>query len=144
MNLKNGILRIVVLVLWLVFWVGFVFVMLPFFELTSPLDLVVLLMIFVGGFYLPAMVIMGMNFAYSPDEQIFDLENVSLKLVFVISAIAGAVGLAIYAHIEPFGPHLGPYMCSIIAPFMLIFGSYVFVRWILKGFQDTTEKSSVE
>jgi ABC-type maltose transport system permease subunit len=137
MNLKKGMLRIVVLVLWLVFWVGLVFVMLPLFELTSPLDWVSLLAMFVAGFYLPAMVIMCMNSAYSLDEQIFDLRDVSSKLVFVISVIAGAVGLVIYAHIEPFGPHPGPYICSTVVPFMFIFGSYVFVCWILKGFQDT-------
>ena len=136
MNLRKGILRIVVLALWLAFGIGIVFAMLPLLELPSASEIVFLLTIFEVGFYLPALVIMGMNSAYPLREQVFDSDSISFKLFLVISAVAGVIGFAIYSHIEPYGSHVGPYMGSLLAPFILVFGTYVYVCWIAKGFQS--------
>ena len=137
MNLRKGILRIVVLTLWLAFCIGLVFVMLPLFKSPLLLDLLFLSNLFVDGFYLPALVIFCMNPAYPLREQVLDSDSISFKLFLVISAIAGVIGFALYSHIKPYGPHPAPYLMSFVAPFMLIFGTYVYVCWIAKGFQNT-------
>ena len=136
MKFKKGIFRAVVLLIWFLFWIGVVFATLPLFGQLSAFDFLISLTIFVGGFYLPAMVIMCMNSAYPLREQVFDSESISFKSVFIISAIAGVIGFAIFVH-------KGSYIswrllvCSPVLFFMLIFGSYVFVCWIARGFRDT-------
>ena len=138
MNLKKGILRIVVLTLWLAFGIGIVFAMLPLIGLPSASEIVGLLMIFEIEFYLPAFVIMRMNSAYPLREQVFDSDSMSLKFVLVISSIAGVIGFAIYSHIEPYSwKGGGTYVWSFLAPFMLVFGTYVYVCWIIQGFRST-------
>jgi hypothetical protein len=137
MNLRKGILRIVVLTLWLAFGIGFFFVMLPLLFRPSSLDIVFLLTIFEVGFYLPAWVIIRMNSAYPLREQVFDSDSMSFKLFLVIAAIAGVIGFAIYSHIEPYGwKGVGDYMWSLLAPFILVFGSYIYVCWIIHGFRS--------
>jgi hypothetical protein len=136
MNLRKGILRIGALTLWLAFGTGVVFAMLPLFELISALEFLCLLTIFEVGFYLPVLVIVRMNSAYPLREQVFDSDSISFKLVLIISAIAGVIGFSIYSHIEPYGTHVAPYMGSFLAPFMLAFGSYIYVCWIVQGFQS--------
>ena len=111
--------------------------MLPLIELASALEIVFLLTIVEVGFYLPAYVIMRMNSAYPLREQFFDSDSISFKLVLGISIIAGLIGFLIYSYIKPYGFHFGPYMASLLAPFMLIFGTYVYVCWIAQGFQST-------
>lgn len=141
MNLKKGILRIVVLALWLAFGIGIVFAMLPLIGLPSASDIVFLLMIFEIEFYLPAFVIMRMNSAYSLREQVLDSDSISFKLILVISAIAGVIGFAIYSHIPLTNFYGwkggGTYMWSFLTPFILVFGTYVYVCWIAQGFQST-------
>ena len=138
MNLRKGILRIVVLALWLAFGIGIVFALLPLCKLYSALDnIVFLLIIFEVEFYVPAFVIIRMNSAYPLREQVFDSGGISFKLFLVISAITGVIGFAIYSYIDPSFPHMGPYLGSFVTPFILVFGSYIYVCWIIQGFQST-------
>jgi hypothetical protein len=138
MNLRKGILRIVVLALWLAFGIGIIFALLPLCKSQSSLDIIVfLLIIFEAEFYLPAFVIIRMNSAYPLREQVFDSDSIPFKLFLVISAITGVIGFAICSYIGPSFPHVGPYMGSFVTPFILVFGSYIYVCWIIQGFRST-------
>ena len=93
------------------------------------------LMMFEIVFSIPVSFILLANFIKPESERFFDIDDLPTKIVFVISSIAGFIGLAVYSHIRPTVPHAGAYFMAIMIPFMLIFGSYVSVLWIAEGFR---------
>lgn len=141
MKLKKGIVRIIILSLWFLLCIKFVFLMMPLFDLSSTKHILGLFTLFAIGFYTPAVITAGVNAAYSPKEQIFDPASTISRTLAVISAITGSIGLGIYAHKVSFESirHIRGYMIAFVIPAVAVFGSYVFVCWIVKGFRDVRQ-----
>ena len=108
MDLKKGLIRIVVLGVWLFFCVKLGLAMLELFGLTNTYDVIVdFLTIFAIGFFIPAPFILIENFGKVPDEQFFDSDDFSAKVTLIVS----------------------------MNPFILIFSIYLYVLWIADGFR---------
>ena len=108
MNLRKGVLRIFVLVLCLSLCMKFATAMLQLFGPSFTFDNVFdCLAIFEIAFSIPVSFILVANFTKPETDQFFDTDSRPTKIVVITSIIAGSVGLAIYSHMRPTGPHVG-------------------------------------
>jgi hypothetical protein len=138
MNLRKGFLRILVFVLCFFLCLTLAIAMSPLFG--SPFtfdDVFYCLTTFEYAFSVVVVLILVANFAEPETDRFFDTENRSTRIVVISSIIAGSVGLAIYSHVRPTGPHVGAYLMAFMIPFMLIFGAYLSVLWIAEGFRKS-------
>lgn len=136
MDLKKGLIRIVVLGVWLFFCVKLGLAMLELFGLTNTYDVIVdFLTIFAIGFFIPAPFILIEDSGKAPDEQFFDSDDFSTKVTLIVSIITGFICLAIHSRVRPAEPHAGAYLMAFLNPFILIFSIYLYVLWIADGFR---------
>ncbi len=128
----------VALATWFLFWATFAFVTFQVLGSTLKLDNIFFcLEIFIAGFYvIPVSIIFWSHSVCTPTDQIWDIEELPSKIIFFVSLMAGIVGLITCELILPSETHLRRFLATFALPFMLIFGSYIFICWILEGFRD--------
>lgn len=138
MNLRKGILRVVALATWFLFWAAFTFVI--FQVLGSKLtfdNIFMCLTTFIVGFYvIPIYVIFWSHFVCTPTNQIWDIEELPSKIIFCLSIMAGIIGFVTCEFVSPPETHSSEFLGAFVLPFMFISGSYILMCWILEGFHD--------
>ena len=140
MNYKKGILRVVVLLIWFLCCAAFTF---EVFQALGSIfvfyRIIFCAVIFEYGFYLIPVTFLlcadSLNLR-GTTESLFDIKDLSSKIIYVISIITGLVALAVYSSIEPTSPDIRTYLFVFVVPFMFVFGSCVYVLWIMEGLRD--------
>jgi hypothetical protein len=146
MNLKKGILRIIVLALWLLLGAWFVFYLilplyLPTLKFSGYWGCLLMFLSFSAG--LAILIIYASDRVSPVDQQFLNLADLYTRIVVVISIITGLSSVVICNHLislysDPWLHPIGPrfYILTFVIGYLLIFSSYVFIRWIVKGFRD--------